>query len=203
VEELAVNELRETFHHWIETIAFPVRGGKLLDSLPHRPASELRSDHEVAKSVDAAQRLWDDVEDDVRKVIGERRIELTQALRLVLESDGEVAIKDERDRFQSRRSELSDLIQRTTLERLEREIADLEAKMQQGRLFDAENRLADLKSSKQAKQEELERRVRQHEEIKVQLERESERVLEKLLPRRYAMRSEAQVFPLAVEIRVR
>ena len=29
VEELAVNELRESFHHWVRTISFPVRKGTL------------------------------------------------------------------------------------------------------------------------------------------------------------------------------
>lgn len=202
LEELAVNELRETFHRWVQTIELPVRNGKLLGPRPHRPAAKLRSTEALAEHAEA-QELWDDVEEDVRKFIDERRTELTLALRSTLEADGKVAIKDERERFQSRRSELSALIQRNTIERLEREIGDLDAKLQQGKLFDAENRIAELKASRQAKQEEIERRKRQYEEMKSQLERESERVLEKLLPKRYAMRSEAQVFPLAVEIRVR
>ena len=29
VEEIAINELRETFHHWIRTLRFPVTGGEL------------------------------------------------------------------------------------------------------------------------------------------------------------------------------
>lgn len=202
VEELAVNELRETFHHWVQTTELPIRKGKLLDASPHRAAVQLRSSNALADH-SAAQELWDDVEDEIRAFIDQRRAELTYAVRAALEADGKVAIKDERDRFQSRRSELSALIQRNTIERLEREIAELDAKLQQGKLFDAENRIAELKASKQAKQEEIERRKRQYEEMRSQLERESERVLEKLLPKRYAMRSDAQVFPLAVEIRVR
>ena len=29
IEELGVNELRESFHHWVRTIAFPVRDGRI------------------------------------------------------------------------------------------------------------------------------------------------------------------------------
>jgi hypothetical protein len=202
LEELAVNELRETFHHWVQTIQLPIRSGKLLDPAPHRAASKLRANGALANHA-GAQELWDDVEEEVRAFIDQRRAALTLSVRSALEADGKIAIKDERERFQSRRAELSTLIQRNTIERLEREIADLDAKLQQGRLFDSENRVADLKASKQAKQEEIERRKRQYEEMRSQLARESERVLEKLLPKRYAMRSDAQVFPLAVEIRVR
>jgi len=39
-------------------------------------------------------------------------------------------------------------------------------------------------------------------ELREQLERERTRVLQHLLPRRYEMRGEAQVFPVAVEIRL-
>jgi hypothetical protein len=36
LEELGVNELRETFHHWIRTVVVPVRNGNLGKPLPHR-----------------------------------------------------------------------------------------------------------------------------------------------------------------------
>jgi ERCC4-related helicase len=35
VEELAVNELRESLHHWVRPVQIPFRQGKLLDQLPH------------------------------------------------------------------------------------------------------------------------------------------------------------------------
>src|SRR5690606_11299873 len=35
VEELAVNALRETFHHWVRTIGFPIRNGRLASPLAH------------------------------------------------------------------------------------------------------------------------------------------------------------------------
>ena len=45
VEELAVNDLRETFHHWVRTIAFAVRSGELGAVLAHRPALSLSLIH--------------------------------------------------------------------------------------------------------------------------------------------------------------
>ena len=42
IEELGVNELRETFHRWVRTLALPVRDGLAGDPLPHVPALALR-----------------------------------------------------------------------------------------------------------------------------------------------------------------
>ena len=54
----------------------------------------------------------------------------------------------------------------------------------------------------QEKQEEIARRTRHYEEVRAQLERERERVLKHLLPRRHAMAGAAQVFPVCVEVRL-
>ena len=40
----AVNELREPCHHWVRTLAFPVRGGALGEVLEHRKAQGLTVD---------------------------------------------------------------------------------------------------------------------------------------------------------------
>ncbi|WP_448604963.1 DISARM system SNF2-like helicase DrmD, partial [Thermoleptolyngbya sp.] len=37
VEELAINDLREPFHHWVRTVRFAVVQGSLSDPLPHLP----------------------------------------------------------------------------------------------------------------------------------------------------------------------
>ena len=37
LEELAVNELREPCHHWVRTVALPVKDGRLGAVLAHRP----------------------------------------------------------------------------------------------------------------------------------------------------------------------
>ena len=68
VEELAVNELRESFHHWVRTLRFPSPTASSARRSPHAPA--LRTTQVAAAwspaDVERARELWDDVERDVR-----------------------------------------------------------------------------------------------------------------------------------------
>jgi hypothetical protein len=134
--------------------------------------------------------------------VTERAKDLTTTLSEALRHEQERAIRRERERFQSRQGELSALIEQQSLARLEREIAALEAARRQGYLFDPEARLEDLLRSEQAKKEELHRRRAHYEELRGQLSRERERVIDHLIPKRYALHGAAQVFPVAVEIRL-
>jgi hypothetical protein len=52
------------------------------------------------------------------------------------------------------------------------------------------------------KEEELKRRQTHFIELREQLAKERERVVERLLPARYTLRGSAQCFPVAVEIRL-
>lgn len=74
--------------------------------------------------------------------------------------------------------------------------------MNQGDLFDDSGRLSEVERSIQEKQAEIDRRNSHYSEIRDQLQRERERTIEFLLPKRYAMPGDAQVFPVAVEIRL-
>jgi hypothetical protein len=202
VEELAVNELRETFHHWVRTLVFPVRKGALGEPLPHRPAVALRR---TRATQDGRQRarardLLDEVTPDLRRFLAAHAERLTAGLRGALDSAGVQARKDEEQRYRSRQGEVSTLIAENTLARLEREIARLKAERQQGLLFDAEQRLDTIDRSIEEKQAEIARRTRHYEEVRAQLERERERVLRYLLPKRHALAGAAQVFPVAVEV---
>lgn len=205
VEELGVNDLRETFHHWVRTVVIPVRGGKLGEALAHRPAIEYRIagsglDGDLAAR---AGELWLDVEGDLRDALARARAELTRQLREELARDREGAARSEVERFQSRQGELSQLITETRMDRLEREIDFLNQERNQGVLFDPENTLGRLRDSMEAKEGEL-RRLRLHiEDLREQLNRERDRVLNLLIPRRFSLRGEAQCLPVAVEIRFR
>jgi len=204
VEELAVNELRETFHHWVRTVEVPVRNHALAHPLPQRPARQQHGDTAVASALDVkrARELWDEIQGDARELVKRLAVSLNEALARTLEAEYARELERERDRFRSRQAELSVMIERQTLARLEEEIADLQTQRQQGALFDAEDRLQSLAVSEQARREELERRRSHYANLREFLGRERERVLEELLPRRYAMRGAAQVFPVAVEIRI-
>ncbi len=200
VEELAVNELRESFHHWIRTIPLLLRKGELIPTKAI-PARGWRTPAGMSSSQNHAAAIWDDIDLKIREVLDSRRSELTPKLRAALVSDGDVALKEERERFQSRQGELSKLIQHNTMQRLENEIDELHVQIHQGFLFDADKKLAELKASKAAKEDELQRRQTQYKELQSQLTLERSRVIDQLLPRRYSMRAEAQVFPVSVEIR--
>ncbi len=203
VEELAVNELRETFHHWVRTLVFPIRGDRLDDPLPHRPARVLnhsRPTHEKADH-DRASELLGEVIHDLKQVLTAHGQDLSRRLLQELQEAGEEARRQEEARYRSRLGEVSSLISENTLAKLEREIAKLKVQRQQGLLFDAEARLEAIDRSIEEKQEEVDRRKKHYEEVRGQLERERERVQKQLLPKRHAMAGPAQVFPVTLEVR--
>ena len=119
-----------------------------------------------------------------------------------MRADGEAAREREDERYRQRQGEVSALIEQSTLARLNREIEQLSLKKRQGRLFDESERLAEIEQSIQEKEEELKRRRRHYEEIRAGLQRERTRILEHLLPARFALAGDAQVFPVAVEVRL-
>jgi hypothetical protein len=204
VEELAVNDLRETFHHWVRTLAFPVRKGALGEPLAHQPAAalcEARATPDTGHHA-VARDLLDEVTPDLKAFLTAHAERLTSTLQRALDSAGVTARKEEEDRYRSRQGEVSSLIAENTLAKLEREIGRLKAERQQGLLFDADARLDAIDRSIEEKQAEIARRTRHYEEVRAQLDRERERVLRFLLPKRHAMAGEAQVFPVAVEVRL-
>ena len=204
VEELAVNDLRETFHHWVRTLIFSITGSALGQPLAHRPAVELRrarTTHDTGHHA-RARDLLDEVTPDLKRFVTTHAERLTDALQRQLESTGVQARKQEEERYRSRQGEVSSLIAENTLAKLEREIANLKGERQQGLLFDEAARLDAIDRSIGEKQEEIARRTRHYEEVRAQLERERERILKHLLPRRHAMSAAAQVFPVSIEVRL-
>ncbi len=204
IEELAVNNLRETYHHWVRTVTFPVRGGDLGEPLPHRPALEQRGVRGLhdEQLLESARAVLDEVEPDLKAYLRRYAGSLTADLRSQLEQDGEQARRQEDERYRSRQAEVSTLIAENTLAKLDREIGTLQEEKRQGTLFDEEQRLDRIERSIELKQEELTRRTAHYEEVREQLAKERERILRHLLPNRYAMTAEAQVFPVVVEVRL-
>lgn len=206
VEEIAVNELRETFHHWVRSVVFPVADGRLREPLPHQPAAALAaSAATVSVPTDVARRarrILEDVEADLRAWVGRYATSLTHMIEQQLQTEGGRARQLEEERYRSRQGEVSALIAETTIARLEREIVELKVRRQQGQLFEEADALERLDRSIEEKQLEIDRRRRHYEEIRAQLEHERERILKYLLPRRYAMSGKPQVFPVAIEVRL-
>jgi superfamily II DNA or RNA helicase len=204
VEELAVNDLRETFHHWVRTIIFPVTGGRLGEPLPHVSALRLRyGQATLDKTLHAAARdVIEEVETELKAQLKRHAQQLSKSLHAQLEEAGKAARQDEEQRYRSRQAEVSTLISENTLAKLEREIDSLKAERAQGTLFDEGQRLDEIDRSIEEKRAEIERRTRHYTEVRDQLDRERERVLKFLLPKRYAMSGQAQVFPISIEVRL-
>ena len=204
VEEIGVNELRETFHRWVRTVPLPVWSSELGEPLPHTPARARRG----ARATDApggrerAGELLEEVGAGLRRWVHRHTRDLTERLRDQLRVDGEAARRREDERYRQRQGEVSALIEQSTLARLTREIEQLGIRARQGQLFDEDERLAEIERSMEEKEEELRRRRDHYEEIRGQLQRERTRIVEHLLPARFALAGDAQVFPVAVEIRL-
>jgi len=202
VEELAVNELRETFHHWVRTVQLPVREERLGEALPHQTAKALR--HPLATlntdDIEPARDLWMQVEADIRQHLEDAAVSLTKQLAAQLNTDRDQALATENERYRSRQGEVSTLIESSTMARLDRELTELKSRRAQGLLFSQAEMLDEMDRNIERKQEELERRRQHYEEVRDQLAHERDRIINHLIPQRYAMRGQAQVLPVAVEI---
>ncbi len=203
IEELAVNELRETFHHWVRTVVLPVTKEELQAPAKHIPAMDLREARPCRdpKVQSRAASLLSDLEPDLQEFVKKQRQDLTNRLVAQLAEDLKKALQEEEQRYQSRQGEVSALIAENTLAKLERQVERFKIMRRQGMLFEQQAYLDEIDRHIAIKQEELQRRKQHYEEVREQLARERERIIKRLLPRRYKLQGEAQVFPVAVEIR--
>ena len=203
VEEIGVNKLRETFHRWVRTVAFPVRDGKLGHALAYQPAQSFSGAAEVRDParLAAAAEMLEEAANSLKRWTSSHKHRLADRLAKQLEVDGVDARRREARRYQQRQAEVSKLITDTTMDRLSREIEGLKGQRDQGQLFDEAERLADLARSIEEKKQELKRRQDHHDDIRDQLRRERDRIVHRLFPDRFTLSGDAQVFPVAVEVR--
>ncbi len=213
VEELAVNGLRESFHHWVHTLRLPIFGDVLGEPLAHVAAGDDAIDRAAnrPKNPTIAQNLWDEIAFDVRDFLKQYALERTDVVREQMGVIGRKARKDERARFRHRIGEVTRAMQTTTLQKLARERDKLEAERAQldtqAALLPSVQASREATSRAHAKrerdiQEELDRRTRHYATLRDQLIAEKSRVIDHLLPRRYELRGTVQVFPVTVEIRL-
>ena len=199
IEEMAVNELREPCHHWVRTLAYPVQGGTVGEALPSRPARDWGAPL-IAGDRDVARDLWEEVEDDLEERVCKLQAELTASLLGRMQAASKAVRELEKKRFDRRRSELERAIGDNQLARLAKEAESLRVRARQRSIFaeiDEENRkrLADVEA-------ELALRKSHYALVQQRLAAEAERTLRQVLPRRYSLRGEARVYPIAVEIRL-
>ncbi|MDR9749796.1 hypothetical protein, partial [Paenibacillus taichungensis] len=109
VEEMAVNELRETFHHWTRTLALPVHGETLGQALTY-----LGPHHGVAATAAptdqfVARELWDALEEPVKVLLGQLRSLLSEHMRRELKAAFTQAHSHEKEAFEQRIREVAAL----------------------------------------------------------------------------------------------
>jgi superfamily II DNA or RNA helicase len=206
VEELAVNRLRETFHRWVRTRVFPLRhtpGGFELGGpvpLPEPAAVEQALLPAAPADIERARALWLDVEDALEAELDQLRTELNQSLTDALATQLERMRQQTLEQHRSRQGELSTLIESQTERALEREIDELRQRANQGQLFSEIGELERLGREVAAREAELARRRQHYASLRQALDQERERLLNRVLPARFALEGQALQFPVAVEI---
>ena len=208
VEELAINELREPFHQWVRTLRFPVNGSALgaraayLAPAGDRTGSALAGEEDRARAID----LWNEIAPDLRDALDAYGKEITTRVRGMLDASGKVALREEKKRYDHRLKEVEAAMNETTLERLEKEIEKIRKKVQRERQqisFLGNRKRDELEKKLADKEDEVRRRRTHYGELLKVLAEDQERVLSRMLPRRYALHAEVRVFPVVVEIRLR
>ena len=201
MEELGINELRETQHHWVRTVALPVVGNELGAMVAYDgPHSGERPGDEDPGGVVEARSIWDDIDGDVKAWLNTYRARLTSTLAYELKTAGEEATEHEKAAFERRIREVANLQREQSIEKIKREIEERRTQHLQYSLLEdvnekAERELRDL-------QDELKRRQGQFGDLRERLEQERERILKHVLPHRFALLGSAQVFPVSIEIRL-
>lgn len=202
VEELAVNTLREPFHHWVRTLRFPITKhclGKRLDY--SAPANECVGKDGTAEARQTAVELWANVQDDVVDVLRAHTKDITAQTKKLLEQTGKQALRDEEKRYELRLKEVEAAMRETTLDKIRKEIEKSEAQLQQQTMFADPNRKR-LEEKVRNLEDELHRRISHYGELLKNLKEDQDRVLHRMLPKRYELHSDVSVFPVAIEIRL-
>jgi superfamily II DNA or RNA helicase len=199
LEELAVNELREPCHHWVRTVALPVKAGKLDAPLAHKPPPEW-GPGVAAPDVAKARRVWDEIEDAVKAHAQKIQVARTKELKSRIAEAGKMVGALENKRFERRRKELEKAAGENQIERLTREIEALKLKSMQ-LSFHAEENEALLRQVSD-REAEIELRRRHYDQVLQRLTEEERRTMQQVLPPRYSLRGEARVYPITVEVRL-
>lgn len=200
VEELAVNELRETFHHWVRTIHFPIVNGQLGSRLPHLPACEDQRGAPVTAPdlIRKARDLWAEVSSELEEFLTRYADALTQQARSQLQIELQKQLKEQKELFSARRQEIERELTKQSKD-IRKLMDEVLAELSQLDLFKKQK---DIDDSIKALEEQLQRHRQHHEDMRAFLEQEEKRVLEHILPNRHALRGSVQVMPVVVEIRL-
>ncbi len=195
VEELGVNQLRETFHHWVRTWEIPLTTSGWGGLSVKLGEFEGREDISL---VHRAKELLEEHSDHIRGLFQSLSEGLTNQTKTLLTQEKAKALSEERQKFDERIAEVAKARKETTLEKLKKERDALEAEIRQGYLFDEalDDDLVKLRNL----DEELAARQSRYKELEEYLRQERERMLNQILPQRHELLGAMKVFPIGVEI---
>lgn len=205
-EEMAINKLRETFHHWVRSTHFGVKNDQLKELCNNLPPlkSRMKPSSPDDKGLKTAQEIYNDISDKLRTYIKEKVKVLNQRIIEQLETDRQAVINTEKERFQSREGELSAMIRAQTIEAKKKEIERLKAQRNElnALLFKdmAEEKEREIDESIEALERYIRDDIAHYNELRAQLDRERERIMNYLIPNRYVIDGSVQIYPVAIEV---
>jgi hypothetical protein len=203
VEEMAINNLREPFHHWVRTLRIPLIGDELGKLTTYVQPSDDTAAVKLPSKADIlhARELWETIGPDVRDVLAKHRQATEALVAQGLDQTRDQRIAEADATFATRIEEVREAMRKNTIKNLEKDLAKLQRQSEQGFLFP---QLAREHAEKLANlEEEIARRTLHYEELLKTLQRERERMVKRFLPERFKLRDGGvQVFPLTVEIRL-
>jgi superfamily II DNA or RNA helicase len=203
LEELAVNSLREPFHHWVRSVLLPVKDGGLGAPLPYQPPADAPAPTTDLQRSDSkkARELWGEVEKDVKKFVKEWQEQLRQRITAGLEASHGSALQLAKTTMDLRIEEVRKSLQKKEIDKVKKEREQLLRERAQGKLFAQDAR--ELEQRLASVEEEIERRESHARELLALLERERTRIVEHLLPKRFSLNGGGvQALPLSIEIRL-
>lgn len=201
VEEMAVNELREPFHHWVRPLRFAVRGTELGERLPYgRPDEKPRHEdpNHDEDLLDEARRIWPALQSQLEQQVDQHRERLTDIISEHLGDTREAALEEARQRFDERRDEVRHILQTRNVNNLKQELEKVRRQQYQTSMLVAQER--ELEMREQELQDEIRRREQRYDDLLERLADERERMVEQVLPKRHTLSGDVQVFPVTTEI---
>ena len=196
VEELGINLLNEPFHHWVRTIPLMVKNGQVERSQTEHDDAGMRV---VATKIHGRARLvLENLQLDIRRVLGEHSILLNEAVTSVQSVELNHRLAEETEAFENRIREVREAKKKTTVESLKKELRAIKEDLQQRLLLDEMEAVRRSRASEL--EEEITRREQHYDALASHLTAEKERVLDTVLPKRHAVAGSVQVYPVAVEL---
>lgn len=212
VEELAINKLRESIHHWVRPLVFGISEDLLV--LPHEMGEFDLNQVVFSKGLDSkAKDIWIDYETELKNVFSNHQQHLQTVLSNHLPKKKKSSIDETEKIFQSRFGEIGSYIKVSKAER----IAEIKSEEDQLVLTTIQSAAQQLTFSdsfqnsffEPQKEGELEKIKLEEEYLKENrnleqlleyLKKERVRLVEEVLPKRYELDGEVKVFPVGVMV---